>query len=156
MLKEAKIKIDKLRKLEHQIDNIFFEQVSEDKRWFWQMLAEELYTTKPKQEIEKRMKRNAFLVASLERPQRLSKTSGVTEQDILMAKEVPIDTMVDVNRGGFAICLLHKEKTASLKVYDKTNTWHCFGCNASGDSIDLVQKLRDLEFIEAVKILINK
>ncbi|MFA6184196.1 MAG: CHC2 zinc finger domain-containing protein [Parcubacteria group bacterium] len=30
-------------------------------------------------------------------------------------------------------CIFHKEKTASLTFFDKTGTFHCYGCGESGD-----------------------
>ncbi len=36
-------------------------------------------------------------------------------------------------------CPFHEEKTASFTVYPKTNTFHCFGCGVSGDTIEFIQ-----------------
>lgn len=36
-------------------------------------------------------------------------------------------------------CPFHEEKTPSFTVYPKTNTFHCFGCGASGDTIEFIQ-----------------
>jgi len=33
----------------------------------------------------------------------------------------------------------HQEKTPSFTVYPKTNTFHCFGCGVSGDTIEFIQ-----------------
>lgn len=49
---------------------------------------------------------------------------------------------VHVGRGGFACCPLHREKTASLKIYDDPKRgWHCFGCGLGGSVIDLAMAL---------------
>ena len=49
---------------------------------------------------------------------------------------------VHVGRSGFACCPLHREKTASLKVYDDPKRgWHCFGCGLGGSVIDLAMAL---------------
>jgi DNA primase len=36
-------------------------------------------------------------------------------------------------------CPFHQEKTPSFTVYPKTNTFHCFGCDRSGDTIEFIQ-----------------
>ena len=53
----------------------------------------------------------------------------------------------------FALCPFHPEKTPSFKINDRTGRYHCFGCGADGDAIDLVQKLENVEFREALRIL---
>ncbi len=58
---------------------------------------------------------------------------------------------IEVSSKGFALCPFHSEKTASLKVYQ--DSFYCFGCGASGDVINLVQKLFGLKFGEAIKKL---
>lgn len=35
-------------------------------------------------------------------------------------------------------CPFHEEKSGSLHVYEKTNSWRCFGCNAWGSAIDFI------------------
>ncbi len=56
-----------------------------------------------------------------------------------------------INRGGFACCPLHGEKTASLKVYDGIRGWHCFGCGQGGSVIDFVMRYFGLNFLDAQK-----
>lgn len=55
------------------------------------------------------------------------------------------------NRGGFICCPFHKEKTASLKLYDRS--FHCYGCGAGGSVIDFVAMLFQLDALGAVKRL---
>ncbi|MCK5347625.1 MAG: hypothetical protein KAR20_29655 [Candidatus Heimdallarchaeota archaeon] len=70
---------------------------------------------------------------------------------IKIAKEYPIENLIDVNRAGFALCPWHEDTKPSL--YCKKNFVHCFACGNSGDSIALYQKLYDVGFREAVKAL---
>ena len=58
---------------------------------------------------------------------------------------------VEVHRGNMALCPFHRERTPSMKLYEKN--YHCFGCQAHGDVIKLVQELYGLTPIEAVKQL---
>lgn len=74
--------------------------------------------------------------------------------DITSAKRVPIDSIIEFSRDGFARCLFHDEKTSSMKYYKKDNKCHCFGqCGKSFDVIDIVKKLYNLSTLEAIKYL---
>ena len=53
------------------------------------------------------------------------------------------------NRQGFVSCPFHSEKTASCKIYPKSNSFYCFGCGAGGDVIDFVRLLYGLNFRQA-------
>ena len=52
-----------------------------------------------------------------------------------------------------ACCPFHEERSPSFVLYDDTNSFYCFGCQASGDIIDLLMKLEGVKFKEAVSIL---
>ena len=56
-----------------------------------------------------------------------------------------------VNRKGFMCCPFHKEKTPSMKIYEKS--YHCFGCGEHGDVFSFVQKYQGCDFKEAYQIL---
>ena len=58
---------------------------------------------------------------------------------------------VEVHRGNMALCPFHRERHPSCKLY--TDHYYCFGCQAHGDVIRLVQELFGLKPIEAVKQL---
>ena len=51
------------------------------------------------------------------------------------------------------LCPFHKEKTPSFTVNPKTNLYHCFGCNDSGDVIGFVSKTEGIGFRQAVQKL---
>lgn len=51
------------------------------------------------------------------------------------------------NRGGFICCPFHKEKTASMKIYQ--DSYYCFGCGAHGDIFDFMRDMEDITFREA-------
>lgn len=50
------------------------------------------------------------------------------------------------NRSGFICCPFHKEKTASMKIYQ--DSFYCFGCGAHGDVFDFVGAMDGLSFRE--------
>ena len=53
-------------------------------------------------------------------------------------------------------CPFHGEKTPSFKVSIKRNRYHCFGCNADGDSINFIMETKHMKFYEAVEYLADK
>lgn len=82
------------------------------------------------------------------------------ELNVELAKEFPIGDMfprtdLTIRQGNkeFFLCPLSPEKTPSFCWYRKTNTWHCFSCGESGDSIALHMKLNNCDFVTAVKKL---
>lgn len=73
------------------------------------------------------------------------------------AKLSPIDALLKFDRAGFAKCVFpnHNEKTGSMKYYKKDNRVHCFGCNQSGDAIDVYMALTGCSFGEAIEHLVR-
>lgn len=53
-------------------------------------------------------------------------------------------------------CPFHLEKTPSCKVDPASQTWHCFGCGEGGDIITYVQKLDNVDFVDAVRFLARR
>jgi DNA primase catalytic core len=47
-------------------------------------------------------------------------------------------------------CPFHEEKTPSFTIYPKTNTFHCFGCGKTGDTIEFIQLLEKCTKHEAI------
>ena len=52
-----------------------------------------------------------------------------------------------------ALCPFHDEKTPSFVVSPEKQIFHCFGCGASGNIINFVQKIEGISFPEAVEML---
>lgn len=77
----------------------------------------------------------------------------VEEIKALPIREVIRKCGTEVNAKGFCLCPAHNEKTGSCKVYDKTNTWYCFGCHAHGDNIDFVRSALNCDFEKAFEFL---
>lgn len=50
-------------------------------------------------------------------------------------------------------CPIHNEKTPSFTIFPASNTFKCFGCGAGGDAIAFIMQLKNLDFIEACKII---
>lgn len=82
----------------------------------------------------------------------------VTEADIDRAREYPIadawgELVNTPIKGGMVECPFHNDGTPSMSL-KKYNRYHCFGCDAKGDVIDLYMKIQEVDFITAVKKLI--
>jgi DNA primase len=54
------------------------------------------------------------------------------------------------------LCPFHAEKTASFSVHATRQFFHCFGCGESGDVFTFVQKVENITFPEAVRLIAQK
>ena len=54
------------------------------------------------------------------------------------------------------LCPFHGEKTASFSVHAGRQFYYCFGCHESGDVFAFVQKMDNVGFNEAVKVVARK
>jgi DNA primase len=54
------------------------------------------------------------------------------------------------------LCPFHKEKSPSFNVHAVRQFFHCFGCGVSGDVFTFVQKIENVSFPEAVRIVAQK
>lgn len=73
-------------------------------------------------------------------------------EDIEIAKNVSIESIIEVNSRGMALCPNHADTRPSMKVYP--TRVHCFVCGFDEDVLGLYQKINNCGFIEAVKALI--
>lgn len=61
---------------------------------------------------------------------------------------------VQINRNGFCCCPLHQgDRDPSFKIYDRTNSFYCFGCHKGGDVVRFVQDYFHESASDAVKRL---
>lgn len=54
------------------------------------------------------------------------------------------------------LCPFHSEKTPSFSVHAARQFYHCFGCGASGDVFAFVQKIENIAFPEAIRVVAEK
>jgi DNA primase len=54
------------------------------------------------------------------------------------------------------LCPFHNEKTPSFSVHQTRQFFHCFGCGVSGDVFSFVQKIENITFPEAVRLVAQK
>lgn len=91
-------------------------------------------------------------------------SSHLAPNDIQRARDISIIDVAErligqlrkMGNSFSAKCPFHEEKTPSFHLYTASNRYHCFGCAANGDVIDLVQKILGFTFYQAISYLINK
>src|SRR6476646_10030761 len=54
------------------------------------------------------------------------------------------------------LCPFHGDKTPSFSVHATRQFFHCFGCGVSGDVFTFVQKIENITFPEAVRMVAQK
>ncbi len=97
---------------------------------------------------KKKLKRLLFEYRNIKNPEQNS--SGISEEDIEMAKEYPFEELIE-SKKKFAICPYHNDHHASF--YIKGNFGYCFSCGKSVDTIQFVMDTKNISFKEAVHFL---
>src|SRR5947209_991616 len=54
------------------------------------------------------------------------------------------------------LCPFHQEKSPSFSIHATRQFFHCFGCGVSGDVFSFVQKIENITFPEAVRLVAQK
>src|SRR2546429_4271596 len=54
------------------------------------------------------------------------------------------------------LCPFHKEKTPSFSVHATRQFYYCFGCGEKGDVFNFVQKIENITFPEAIRVVAQK
>jgi DNA primase len=70
-----------------------------------------------------------------------------------------VSTYVRLEKSGSqfrARCPFHNERTPSFYVSPERRNFHCFGCQAHGDIFTFVEKIENIPFYEALKILADR
>lgn len=91
---------------------------------------------------------------------RAENESGITDEDIAIAKGKSIDRVLGVDCGGRSKkirCINpdHDDHTPSMNINIRDNYAYCFSCGYQIDSIQAEMVLRGLSFKDAVKKLIE-
>ena len=105
---------------------------------------------------------NRLMKLKLSLKPELKNSSGVNQEEIEIAQEYPIgkiaEQYLDLEKVGGkykALCPFHNEKTPSFHLFTDSNRYYCFGCNESGNVINLTMALFGINFVDAVKMLQN-
>lgn len=87
-------------------------------------------------------------------------TKTLTDYDKECAKQYPISsyyTNGTLKRQGAnytGLCPFHPDKHPSFSIYQDGKRFKCFSCGAEGDTIDFVMRSNNLEFHEAIKLIL--
>jgi DNA primase len=83
----------------------------------------------------------------------------ISKETIQKIKQIPIKDIISqytTIKNNKAICPIHHGDTnPSLVIYEKTNSFYCFGCNVGGDVIEFIEQVEGIKFSEAIQKLIN-
>ena len=60
---------------------------------------------------------------------------------------------IKLNSRDKGLCPFHREKTPSFSIDRKNNIFTCFGCGETGDVITFASKIKEVEPLEAAKLL---
>jgi len=60
---------------------------------------------------------------------------------------------IKLNSRDKGLCPFHREKTPSFSIDRKNNIFTCFGCGETGDVITFASKMKEIEPLEAAKLL---
>lgn len=78
--------------------------------------------------------------------------------DIEKLKSIPLYDLVSphvklkkTGNNYIGLCPFHNEKSPSFNIQIKENYYKCFGCGASGDSIDFYAHMKNIDNAEAIK-----
>ncbi len=70
-----------------------------------------------------------------------------------------VSTYIRLEKSGSqyrARCPFHNEKTPSFYVSPERKSFHCFGCQVHGDIFTFVEKIENIPFFDALKILADR
>ncbi len=59
-------------------------------------------------------------------------------------------------RTHMGLCPFHSEKTPSFVVYPESDSFYCFGCQSGGSAIHFIQKIENIGYVEAIKLLAER
>lgn len=93
------------------------------------------------------MEGNGFSVDWLNELKRKNDLAGIASNYLKLEEK---------GRRFWACCPFHNEKTPSFSINNDDGIYYCFGCHESGDVIKFVEKMENVEFMDAVKILADK
>lgn len=84
------------------------------------------------------------------------------KKSVEKAKTVPIERFYQFQRSRVTVNRIHascpfhgEDKHPSFVLYRDSNTFHCFTCKISGDSIDFFSLIHKVKFTDAIKELIK-
>lgn len=98
------------------------------------------------------IKKRTHELENIEKWRSDSCVSGLPEEMIARARAYPIKNLLQSESGKDRInCPFHDDRKMSASI--KTGVIHCFSCGESCDSIGYLMRIKNMDFVSAVKIL---
>lgn len=88
----------------------------------------------------------------------LSNNTIETIKNIVKIKDI-VENYVHLKKSGnkyVGCCPFHNERTPSFFISEEGNFYKCFGCGQAGDSIDFIERIENVTFLEAIEIIGKK
>ena len=152
-LKECKLGIKKLVDLRSfgllELSKMPFEMQSKIQKWLFDYVDKKINRLKGNIEYYTKFVKLTTVVKSKSK-------NGVNHDQIYKANNVPIPDFYDIKPGKPIRCPFHDDKTASMHYFLKNNKVHCFGCDTNYSAINLIMKLKNIAFVDAVRYLIHE
>ena len=150
---KAKEKLKRFDSLKPIIEDSLREIKDSTQDWFTKWFRKEIIKAFFGNEYNRIFKELKKMVLLL-RKEELLDEGRLSQSDIDRAGEHSIEDILGKSKRNFYLCPFHNEKTPSFHIYGENKSkFHCFGCQKKGDAIDIVMKLRGLNFPQAVKFL---
>jgi hypothetical protein len=115
------------------IDDAYAE--ASDNQWFYKLWVKDKKF--PKKDLDYKPKRKSVIKLNLKR-EVLKKAINDNLRIVQVAEEQGIKI-----KNNKALCPFHNDTDPSLIFYPATNTFHCFGCKASGDIIEFIRRMEN-------------
>lgn len=147
-IKELSEKMDALNEKRRRIMEVFKDDTD---RW----LYEAIDVTIPMEKLRKQIEFLQRVIFFQTIKNKLG-TGDDIKESIEQAKQVPVNQFLEFDRAGNTKCLWHEEKTPSLHWNKRTNWVHCFSCGVNRTVIHVVQQMKGVKFLEAVRIILGK
>lgn len=110
-------------------------------------------------EIAREIKKTGFNIYVWNNPDIFWDDNKITEEQIEMARKADCADFIEAKRISgdkkIALCPFHEDHRPSLTLYPDGKGYYCFSCSAHGNAIDLVMKLYNLNFVDAVRLILK-
>ncbi len=150
------------RKLQREIKEFLksdaFSELDEIRSYFLEKVADLKYGSE-REEIKRDLRNMQFILRKTKKSKLPTNHNQEWEWKYENATQrVKIDQVVSSllgihNPKRMIRCCFHKDKTPSLKLYENSNRFVCFGCGTKGSPIDFVMQYKNCDFREAVEFL---
>lgn len=133
-----------------------FHECDEFGRWFLERIFNSILEGRELSQIEKDLTSMCFYLNRSEG--KLPKRTHWEDQYEKAKNQVRIGDVIQRylrvdNFKRNIVCSFHEDRAPSLKVYEDSNYFVCFGCGARGSPIDFVMQIENCSFKEAISIL---